>query len=88
MSDSGYRIFKKKYELFIDVGGVGASYQPGHVHSDTFNFILYKNKVPIIVDTGISTYEKNNIKFRKEVLSHITVQIEKIEQTEIWDVSE
>ena len=41
LSDSGYRMFKnQKFELFVDVGIVGASYQPAHAHSDTFNFIL------------------------------------------------
>ena len=41
LSDSGYRMFKnQKFELFVDVGHVGASYQPAHAHSDTFNFIL------------------------------------------------
>ena len=60
LTDSGYRMFKNiKYELFMDMGGVKASYQPGHVHSDIFNFILYKNNLPFIVDTGTSTYEKN-----------------------------
>lgn len=84
--DSGYRIIKKKkYELFVDVGNVGASYQPGHVHSDTFSFILYINKLPIIVDKGISTYEKNNLRqLERSTISHNTVQIDKFEQTEVW----
>ena len=62
LSDSGYRMFKnQKFELFIDVGYVGASYQPAHSHSDTFNFILYVDKQPVFVDTGVSTYEKKRI---------------------------
>ena len=41
LTDSGYRMFKnKKYELFMDFGDVKATYQPGHIHSDIFNFIL------------------------------------------------
>ena len=44
--DSGYRFIRKnKYELFIDIGNIGASYQQVCVHSDTFNFILYINKL-------------------------------------------
>ena len=84
--DSGYRFFKKnKYELFIDVGDVGASYQPGHVHSDTFSFILYINNLPVIVDRGVSTYEKNNLRQEeRSTNSHNTVQIDQFEQTEIW----
>lgn len=84
--DSGYRFFKKKkYELFIDVGNVGASYQPGHAHSDSLNFILYINKLPVVVDRGISTYEKNNLRQEeRSTFSHNTVQIDEFEQTEVW----
>jgi hypothetical protein len=61
LSDSGYRkIRTDNYELFIDVGNIGPDYQPGHAHSDSLNFELIKEDKPIIVDTGISTYEKNS----------------------------
>ena len=63
LSDSGYRkISSGNYQLFIDFGKIGPSYQPGHAHSDTFNFELIKNGNPFIVDTGVSTYEKNGKK--------------------------
>ncbi len=86
LSDSGYRKVKKdNYELFIDVGNVRPSYQPGHAHSDTFNFELYYNNKPLIVDVGTSTYEKNELRqLERSTQSHNTVQIEKYEQTEVW----
>jgi len=86
LSTSGYRkINSSKYELFIDVGDVGPDYQPGHAHSDTFNFELIKNGKPIFVDTGISTYEKNVIRQNERATcSHNTVQIDNIEQTQVW----
>ncbi|QOD62069.1 alginate lyase family protein [Polaribacter haliotis] len=86
LSDSGYRMFKKdKFELFVDVGNVGASYQPAHVHSDTFNFIFYAFGKPVFVDTGLSTYEKNQTRqTERSTASHNTVQIEDIEQTQVW----
>ncbi len=86
LTDSGYRMFKnKKYELFMDLGDIKASYQPGHVHSDIFNFILYKNKLPFIVDTGTSTYEKNERRqIERRTSSHNTVTIGDHEQTEVW----
>ena len=86
LSDSGYRMFKNnKYELFMDVGEVGASYQPGHVHSDTFNFVLYVNNQPFIVDTGTSTYEKNERRqLERSTSSHNTITIGDYEQTQIW----
>lgn len=86
LSDSGYRMFKcQKYELLMDMGGVKASYQPGHVHSDTFNFVLYVNNQPFIVDTGTSTYEKNGRRqTERSTSSHNTITIGDYEQTEIW----
>jgi len=87
LSDSGYRkITSYNYELLLDIGNVGPDYQPGHGHSDTFNFELLKNGIPIFVDTGISTYEKNNLRQReRSTSSHNTVQIENLEQTQVWD---
>jgi len=86
LSDSGYRMFKnEKYELFMDMGEVGASYQPGHVHSDTFNFVLYANNQPFIVDTGTSTYEKNGRRqLERSTSSHNTMTIGDYEQTQVW----
>ena len=86
LSDSGYRMFKNQnYELFMDLGGVGASYQPGHVHSDTFNFVLHTNNQPFIVDTGTSTYEKNERRqLERSTSSHNTITIGDYEQTEVW----
>jgi len=87
LETSGYRkYFGKEYELILDVGNIGASYVPGHAHSDVFNFELYKKGCPIIVDTGISTYE---IGMRRQIerstSSHNTVSIENFEQSEIWE---
>ena len=86
LSDSGYRkILSKHYELFIDVGDIGPDYQPGHAHSDTFNFELIKEDNPVIVDTGISTYEKNTIRqYERATSSHNTVKIGSKEQTQVW----
>jgi len=86
LSDSGYRkILTNNFELFIDVGNVGPDYQPGHAHSDTFNFELIKNGNPIFVDTGISTYEKNTIRqFERATHSHNTVKIGSNEQSQVW----
>ena len=86
LSDSGYRkINSNNYELLLDIGNVGPSYQPGHAHSDTFNFELIKNGNPVFVDTGISTYEKNAIRQSERAThSHNTVKIGYKEQTQVW----
>ena len=60
LKDSGYRKLKSgSFSLFANVGSISPSYQPGHAHADELNFELFFKGAPIIVDTGVSTYEKN-----------------------------
>ena len=86
LNDSGYRKIKNKnYEIILDVGKIGPDYIPGHAHSDTFNFELYIDGKPFIVDTGLSTYETNERRIlERSTASHNTVELEYIEQSEIW----
>lgn len=86
LSDSGYRkLNSNNYEILLDIGNVGPSYQPGHAHSDTFNFELIIDGNPIFVDTGISTYEKNAIRqYERATSSHNTVKIGSKDQTQVW----
>ncbi len=86
LSDSGYRAINyKDYEFRVDVGEIGPSYIPGHAHSDTFNFELRLFGKPFIVDTGISTYEDNQIRLNeRETQSHNSVKIGNKNQSEVW----
>lgn len=83
---SGYR--KRAgthYELLADVGNIGPDYIPGHAHSDTLNFLLNVKESPIIVDSGISTYEKNALRSaQRGTAAHNTVMVNDKEQTEVW----
>lgn len=83
---SGYRkINTARFELLIDAGPVGPDYIPGHAHSDTLNFILHHRYQPLIVDTGISTYEKNTRRtLERSTAAHNTVQVAGLEQSEVW----
>ena len=57
---SGYRrLSSAGFSLFVNVGPIGPVYQPGHAHADELNFELFFRNAPILVDTGVSTYEKN-----------------------------
>lgn len=86
LGDSGYRkIINERYEMIIDVGNIGPDYIPGHAHSDIFNFELYIDNKPFIVDTGLSTYETNQRRIlERSTFSHNTVEVEGIEQSEVW----
>ncbi len=86
LNESGYRaINHKRYELRVDVGEIGPSYIPGHAHSDTFNFELRVDGEPFIVDSGISTYESNDLRLKqRKTEAHNTVKIGEIDQSEVW----
>jgi uncharacterized heparinase superfamily protein len=61
LKECGYRkIERGRYEMVVDVGNIGPDYIPGHAHSDTFSFVLYRDGKRFIVDTGASTYEVNS----------------------------
>ena len=86
LNKSGYRKFENRnYEIVVDVGQVGPTYIPGHGHADIFNFVLYINQSPFIIDTGTSTYEKNKLRFEeRSTFAHNTVQINTLEQSDVW----
>lgn len=84
--ESGYRKFiKKNYECIFDIDGISPAYQPGHSHADTFNFELFIKGKPVIVDTGVSTY---NAGYRRSLergsSSHNTVTIGHRNSSKVW----
>jgi len=83
---SGYRRFNgTNYECILDIGPIGPSYQPGHAHADTFNFVLNVNNNPLIVDTGISTYEANKTRLlERGTAAHNTVTVHDKNSSEVW----
>lgn len=83
---SGYRkVAKSAYEMVLDVGSIGPDYIPGHAHSDTFNFVLYAQNRPVIVDTGTSAYDTGARRLvERGTAAHNTVQVDGVEQSEVW----
>ena len=86
LKECGYRKLKSEsIEVFIDVGNITASYQPGHSHADTFSYELRIFSKPFIVDTGISTYEKNDRRqYERSTAAHNTVTINNKDSSEVW----
>ena len=86
LDGSGFRKYENNnYECIMNFGGIKAHYMPGHSHSDIFNFILYVNEMPFIVDTGISTYNMSERRIiERSTASHNTVKIGDFEQIETW----
>lgn len=86
LRDSGYRKWENnEMELVMDVGQIAPSYQPGHSHADNLQFVLnYKSKA-IIVDTGISTYEKNaRRQLERSTASHNTITVNDLNSSNVW----
>lgn len=86
LTDSGYRrLVSENFTLFANVGSIGPSYQPAHAHSDELSFELFHSGTPIIVDTGISTYEKNVTRFKeRSSVSHNCVSINCQNLSDVW----
>lgn len=86
LKESGYRWLEfESSKLLVDVGEVSPSYQPGHAHADELNFLLYDNQMPIIVDTGISTYEKNGQRqLERSSSSHNCLVLHNQNSSQVW----
>lgn len=86
LNESGYRFFRSEnLELLMDVGQIAPSYQPGHSHADNLQILVYKAGKPYLVDTGISTYEKNSRRqLERSTSSHNTLTIDGRNSSEVW----
>ncbi|HND89705.1 MAG TPA: alginate lyase family protein, partial [Saprospiraceae bacterium] len=86
LSASGYfRPDSVVYTLIADAGPVGPDHQPGHAHSDTLSFEMSVGEEPFLVNTGISTYEKNGRRhYERSTAAHNTVTINDCEQSDTW----
>lgn len=84
--DSGYYCADTDgFELRMDMGGIAASYIPGHSHADTFNFELLVGGHPFIVDTGISTYQWcERRQYERSTVAHNTVVVAGENSSCVW----
>ena len=85
-SESGYvRCELMGVVLIIDVAPVGPDYIPGHAHADTLTFELSLQGRRVMVDTGVSTYEKNQERQRQRgTWAHNTVTVNGQDSSEVW----
>jgi len=72
-------------KVLLDVAEVGPRYQPGHAHADTLAFELSLFGQRVIVNSGISTYEKNEERQQQRgTAAHNTVTIDDEDSSEVW----
>ena len=86
MKECGYRkMTTDELEAIVDVGDIMATYQPGHSHADTFSFELRVGGIPFIVETGVSTYDKNEHRQQERSTdAHNTVVVDGKNSSEVW----
>ena len=86
LEESGYiRAEDENVVIIADVADIGADYIPGHGHADALSFELSLFGKRVIVNSGISTYEKglDRDKQRSTKL-HSTITIDNQNSSEVW----
>ena len=86
LADSGYiRLENEKAVLLFDAALIGPDYQPGHGHADTLCFELSVGGNRCIVNSGTSTYEKNQERHRQRGTSaHNTLAVDGLNSSDVW----
>lgn len=86
LAQCGYRKMETpRLEVIADIGNITASYQPGHSHADTFSYEMRLDGVPFIIDTGISTYDKNERRqYERSTMAHNTVTVGGRDSSQVW----
>jgi len=75
------------WHLLADVGPPCPPSLPAHAHADTFGCLVHVDKVPLLVDTGTSTYEAGLVRrHERSTAAHSTVQVDGADSTEVWGV--
>lgn len=83
---SGYRkLTDERMEAIVDCGQITATYQPAHTHADSLNYELRIDGCPIVVDTGISTYDKTSRRqYERSTAAHNCVSVKGRNSDEVW----
>jgi uncharacterized heparinase superfamily protein len=75
------------WHLLADVGPPCPPSLPAHAHADTFGCLVHVDKVPLLVDTGTSTYEPGPVRrHERSTAAHSTVEVDGADSTEVWGV--
>jgi uncharacterized heparinase superfamily protein len=86
LPDTGWVFARERgHELLFDAGPLGPDEQPGHGHSDALAFELVWDRKPVVVDTGVSTYERGAVRaFERSARAHATVTVAGEGPDELW----
>ena len=73
------------WHLLADVGAPCPDELPAHAHADTLSCLVYVDGVPLLVDTGTSTYAPGPVRdYERSTAAHNTVEVDGTDSTEVW----
>jgi uncharacterized heparinase superfamily protein len=73
------------WHLLADVGAPCPDELPGHAHADTFSCVVHVDGMPLLVDTGTSTYAPGCVRdYERSTAAHSTVEVDGADSTEVW----
>jgi uncharacterized heparinase superfamily protein len=73
------------WHLVADVGAPCPDELPAHAHADTLGCLLHADGVPLLVDTGTSTYTAGQVRsYERSTAAHNTAEVDGADSTEVW----
>ncbi len=73
------------WHLLADVGAPCPDELPAHAHADTFSCLVHVDGLPLLVDTGTSTYTPGpDRSYERSTAAHNTVEVDGADSTEVW----
>ena len=85
-ADSGYFCISiPDIYLIFSAGNIMPHYNPGHSHANSLSFELSVMGQRVFVNSGISTYEENNVRlYERGTKSSNTVEINNTNSSDVW----
>jgi hypothetical protein len=86
LEETGWTFLRDaRSELFFDFGNIGPRDQPGHGHDDALAYELRWDGLPVVTDSGVTTYDVNEARaFERSPMAHATVSVDGRGIDEIW----
>ena len=73
------------WDLLVDVGAPCPDELPAHAHADTLGCLVHVDGVPLLVDTGTSSYVPGPVRdYERSTAAHNTVEVDGADSTEVW----
>jgi uncharacterized heparinase superfamily protein len=74
-----------RWRLLADVGAPCPGELPAHAHADTLSCLVQVGGVPLLVDTGTSTYAPGPVRsYERSTAAHNTLEVDGTDSTEVW----